>query len=148
MNDELDTLTDEKLSEVFAVEVAKTYCRHPLVRGDKTKGIVARFHGGITKSPGSQERSIDVTLWRDGRYGGSLWPSFATDANAVLPWLEKQMQWAINGCGVPEIPLAGWSVLIQTPTKSDFAANNFVGRAPTFARAACIALIRAHRISP
>lgn len=56
-------------------------------------------------------------------------PHFSTDANAVLPWLENKYweSWP-DGDGSRCVEVTG-----------------HLGFAPTFARAACIALIRAKR---
>jgi hypothetical protein len=51
-------------------------------------------------------------------------PSFCTNANAVLPWLEK---WHTTAEHVAERPLP-WQVLCEDEEHS------YVGRAPTFAR--------------
>jgi hypothetical protein len=98
MNDELDTMPDAQLSEVFAVEVA-----------------------------GMEKRHVEADLWH------GMETQFATDANAVLPWLPKH--WRAE---------AG---ILYEPKRDVVIVKVKDGRAsaPTFARAACIALIRAAR---
>jgi len=64
---------------------------------------------------------------------GSKLPAFATSADAVLPWLRECDHWCAteyNGYGL-------W-LDVETPHVGDTCA-------PTFARAACIALIKAKR---
>lgn len=63
---------------------------------------------------------------------GRMLPEYATSADAVMPYLEKQH--------VDALCLRGsWSVSVG-PSRCVVA-----GHSPTFARAACLALIRAHR---
>jgi hypothetical protein len=142
MTDPLDQLTDAELSERFAVEVAQTYWPVPLERGDKKQGIVARFKAeSIKKRPGAQERHRGVIKWVGGSYGGDLWPSFATSADAVLPFTD-----AFPFCDITrESHLNGkpWSVGFARTIEGDDAVIHAL--APTLARAICIALIRAKR---
>lgn len=60
-------------------------------------------------------------------------PIFATDANAVLPWLEKCGPWKAD-----QSPPDGVWVSVDRPAFAQAYAD-------TFARAACLALIRARR---
>lgn len=59
---------------------------------------------------------------------------YATSADAVLPWLEKCRRWKAQ----QHEPNVVW-VDLDAPTYGDACA-------PTFARAACIALIRANNL--
>jgi hypothetical protein len=111
VNDNLDTLTDAQLNECFAVEVAEL--------------------AGLHWSEVSERLSC-----KDSSGLPSKVPDFSTDANAVLPWLEKHYH-ADIGCAKD----AGWWVLISL----DGWESVVKAEAPTFARAACIALIRANR---
>lgn len=85
-------------------------------------------------------RAIDGGMMRmaDEKCGGigfESWcaiPPFATSADAVLPLLEKLVRVHI------EWNRAGGYWFVQIP-------SGHIGTAPTFARAACIALIRAKR---
>jgi hypothetical protein len=83
----------------------------------------------------------------DGMYGQIKVPEYSTDSNAVLPWLEKN---------IPEkyettYPFGGWFVYSSFDEGKwlvSLAHNGhyeFHAAAKTFARAACIALIRAKR---
>lgn len=114
MNDILDKLRDDTLSEIFAVEVAGWE-------------LVADFENRkMWKTP-------QGLIW-----GGAT--SFATSADAVLPWLEKHgyaKAQLVSGSDQPML----W--YISYPVKSGW--DEVHGKAPTFARAACIALIRAKR---
>jgi len=60
---------------------------------------------------------------------------YATSADAVMPWLEKR-EWSANG-GLGCMPVA---VRVLDENYREHRSS-----APTFARAACIALIRAKR---
>lgn len=119
MTDELEKLSDAKLSEVLAVEVA----------GWKFEASGKRDIRGWLTHP---EVNGYITLWRKGVAGSAyLLPPFATSADAVLPHLEK-----VRPCCCFPPSLDGkWEVEIE----------NGYGRDATFARAACIALIRAAR---
>lgn len=110
MTDELDTLTDAKLSEVFAKNVA---------------GYTADADGWFLPPPPRRIALLSHEL-----------PSFATSADAVLPYLQARYRWQATG------------------TKSTTVVQVWTGEGPqpnatvqdiTFARAACIALIRAKR---
>lgn len=105
MSDELDTLEDAKLSEVFAVEVA---------------------YGPRCSKCGHFHDELNNVISEVG---------FATDANAVLPWLEKHAN------PVCEKRDGVWSVYLFTMGDTPKASDK------SLARAACIALIRAKRAS-
>lgn len=136
MSDELDKLSDAELSECFAVEVAEVWKREtPRDGGVRAYSVVG------------------TGAWREIHEGPGCWrpddlSDFATSADAVLPWLEKTggtgkyEAWCptpiitFNRLGVrPEH--CGWNI--------DLGEHNKINRAPTFARSACIALIRAKR---
>jgi len=125
--DNLDTLTDDQLSDVFALEVA----------------------GWIFNS------SQYGIIWtnRDSRSEGLDLPNFSTDSNAVLPWLEKHAGCEIQrvhqlngGIVAPQLPLH-WraQLFLGLDHEKDDEPIYAIAVAPTFARAACIALIRAKR---
>lgn len=120
-NDNLDGLSDAALSEAFAVEVA-----------------------GWTHSVADASRG---TRWWSDEKGGHISPysdpdsgfSFATSADAVLPFLEKGVSWhSAFHAG------AGYMVTHSSQCGQYIGECDAAPRV-TFARAACIALIRAKR---
>lgn len=135
--DTYDQQSDAQLNEAFAVAYGGWQPRS-LARGDKVRHITARWELAPVTRPGAQTFQPTVIRYKDGRYGGDVWPTYSTDANALLPWMDqgsaechrlhseggKGRQWQVEvwpdrgrrGCGV----------------------------ATTFARAAVIALLRAH----
>lgn len=125
MSDELNQLTDAQLSEVFAVEVAgwkRGDVRWPPGEADETAGWIP---------PGEKSPR-----------GYPCCPSFATSADAVLPFVHKAgwaecLQWDMEN-GKPTA--FRWRVRVVGRR-----GGYIEGEAPTFARAACIALIRAKR---
>jgi hypothetical protein len=122
MSDELDSLSDDKLSECFAVEVAGwTFVTYP-------NGSCPHIKHW------RDEDGCAASIYVDG--------AFATVANAVLPWLEKGMATCYREDGE-------WSVSIKVRSKNPAWDYESLARstAPSFPRAACIALIRAHRAS-
>lgn len=86
----------------------------------------------------------DVKFFDDGvNHHLTTWP-FCSDANAVLPWLEKQ-RWHT----APRYPAEPYSVAVRLPPGVLVGGVDWdAGQAPTFARAAVIALIRAKRATP
>lgn len=120
MTDELDTLSDAELNGVFTREVAG-------------------YERGWSGTSGSQ--ASDGWRFRDGDEWRFVFdheaPDFATDVNAVLPYLEKHAE-------VSNVFEGGeWFVGIE---EKPARPGSFVsGAAPTFARAVTIALIRAKR---
>lgn len=113
MTDELEKLSDAALSEAFAVEVA-----------------------GYVKSTFTNKLTGEHKCYRN---DGVImpWPKFATSADAITPFLEKQQEVSCvceNG---------RWFVGIDD---HDTSLRKFVcATAPTFARAAALALLRAAR---
>lgn len=135
MNDNLDTLSDAELSAVFAVELAGfrwfKWGDHP----DAMRFLCA---------PRSDQGSFRPTDFHTANHSGSMRevPSFATDANAVLTWLEK---WPLV-----EIHLVSgeWQVALCERYRDARGEHESViaeGDGAIFASAACIALIRAKR---
>ena len=120
--DNLDQLDDAKLSGLFAEKVArlKSICIKAIVN--------PRIEHYTYSAPTKDNPYLRLQI-----------PSFATSADAVLPWLDKHGEWyhAYDpfsvGDGVHWINLR----LNDGKFLNDAA--------PTFARAACIALIRAKR---
>jgi hypothetical protein len=110
MTDELDKMSEAELNRIFAVEVAGWHADLPI-----------QYTSGYR--PGS-DRPEPI-------------PPYATDANAVLPWLEKNDSWhgGYDGTGGP----------ITYECEVFSRASYFKAMAPTFARAACVSLIRAKR---
>lgn len=124
--DNLDALSDAALDEIFAVEVAgwtniDTYLgRNPL---PFTRSFRGGTDDGLTEG--------EDTLWHEIK----RLPNFTTDANAVLPWLEKQ-EWSLY---FDQGEMNPYILTIEYPEKLKAV------EAPTFARAAVLALIRAKR---
>ena len=117
MTDELDSMDFVQLSETFATEVAGWKHEGPVIIAAKKGGIIAN--------------------WKNANGDWVYDPTFATDANAVLPWLGKHQNANSYAFGI-------WMIRIiisdSRPIKILAEAS-----APTFPRAACIALIRAKR---
>jgi hypothetical protein len=65
-------------------------------------------------------------------------PRFSTSADAVLPLLEQANQWSC----VNKLTIGYWGYTVSVCLK---VPCSFRGEAPTFPRAACIALVRAKR---
>lgn len=119
-NDELDTLTDAELSGAFAREYLGW-----------TSSVANAAMGTRWWSDASGSL---VSPCMDPDSGGS----FATSADAVLslmtaPHIEQFTTYHVNG---------RWTAIAL---HRDITDRNFVGYAPTFARAACIALLKAKR---
>ncbi len=120
MPDNLDQQSDAELNTIFAVEVA---------------ALIFKPRASCVPC------GVDHEHWEsaDGVRFDSEEVQFSTDANAVLPWLDKDKERAMDIRRVGD----GWGVSLRpksTPTAEWQAAC-----APTFARAATIALIRAKR---
>lgn len=113
--DNLDTLTDSELNELFAVEVA----------GLKKHGEGVDGRGWYHSPP--PMRAISPV------------GAFTTDANAVLPWLEKELSFNID-----RTHLADDDQLYRVSLRKN---RDGIGLGPTLARAAVIALLRAKRAS-
>lgn len=142
--DTLDQATDAELNELFAVEVAG-FIMHPTSSEPSMSRLDVpekwcyrdRWDQFYIGDPYDCRNLGLEHKW------GYMWhrPVFATDANTVLLWLEKHptieiyrvYQLGGNGLVDESLPLL-WSVSIGGPSA-----------APTFARAACLALIRARR---
>jgi hypothetical protein len=114
--DNLDTLSDAELNEAFAVDVA----------------------GWVMNS--TRTSGIDPTKSFEGKP-----PSYATSADAVLPWLERH-GWHWDHTLISTLGTGDYKrrIRIYGPTKRDFIQCDFPW-ATSFARAACIALIRSAR---
>lgn len=120
----LENLTDAELTEVFAMTVAGwTY--HELT------GFVF-----VPCAPGR-----GPVVWFNGKDSPcSKLPPYATSADLILPWLEKSSSEASH----IHREKSGWiwEMKIWNENGSYFPIES---QAPTFARAACLALIRAKR---
>lgn len=112
MNDQLEEMQDQQLNELFANHV----CSYSIM-ASVIDGVVLC---GARDTPGT---------------GAFPLPSFCTNANAVLPWLEK---WHTTAEHIPDRPLP-WEVLCED---DDYC---YVGRAASFGRAAVLAVLRAKR---
>ena len=121
MTDELDTLTDDKLSKVFAVEVAGWTYHKP-----KPQDL---------KNP-----KPTPYVWKCAKGEWQCNPTFATDANAVMPYLEGK-RWGV----VKDKGKTDGIIFSFYNAYGDACGLNTV--APTFPRAACLALLRAKRES-
>jgi len=121
--DNLHQLDDAELSGLFAKKVAR-------LKNISVKAIAnPRIEHYTYSAPTKDNPYLRLPI-----------PSFATSADAVMPWLDKHGGWfnaygpfSVN-CGVHYIVLRlnGGKILNDT--------------AATFARAACIVLIRAKRL--
>jgi hypothetical protein len=144
MNDQLDQLTDAELSEAFAVEVAGWTWRH-------SPGA----HAVPTRKMLCPPSYVSPTAWGEliFKAGEGLptaagiivdrfapFPPFTTSADAVLPWLKKAGAW-----GNKYSPAGGHEVSCYRWSGDKDRVEWFGATAPTFARAACISLIRAKR---
>jgi hypothetical protein len=126
---------NDRVNEAVAVHVAKDWREVPLIRGDKARGIVARFQADQIHRPHAQVYTPVVVRFKGG-YGGDLWPRYATSANDMLPLLEKHARWEINFVG-------------DTKWKDRAYCCDFGGfkvMAPTLPLAACLALLRANGV--
>ena len=117
MTDELDTMTDPELSEAFATEMAGCKKEGPILIAAKRGAIFAN--------------------WKNANGDWVCEPSFATDANAVFPWLEKHQT-------ANAFVFGFWTVRIVCPCPRNIKILA-EAEAKTFQRAACIALIRSKR---
>lgn len=115
MNDNLDTLTELELTEIFAVEVAEWR------RGDGKREYPFFWYS---------DRGVESL--------GSL-PNFATDADALMPWLSRYHNECRNNAG------GGWQITLVSGGPEFKTLGESHTQFITFARAACIALIRAKR---
>ena len=135
MTDQLDQLTDAQLSEVFAREVAAW-------------GIHSRNTAFWVDAEKRDGTAFDVRA-----LVGEL--RFATSADAVLPFLERQRAWSKGTVG-QAVTVYG-ERLSPSPKPEGVPDSEWMILAPighhwneakplvSFARAACIALIRAKR---
>jgi len=105
MSDNLDNLTDARLSEIVAVEVA----------GIAPEALPVMSAGGCV-------------------------PDYPNDANAVLPLLEK---WRIDADFHSSYKT--WIIVVKPTIYHPHDALSATAEAKTFARAACLALVRAKR---
>ena len=113
MNDQLEAMQDQQLNELFAKHV----CNYSML----TSVIDGATLCGVRGAPGS---------------GAFHLPAFCTNANAVLPWLEKYHTTAEH---IADRPLQ-WHVLCEDDQ------HCYVGRATGFGRAAVLAALRAKRV--
>lgn len=118
MDDKLDSLSDEALEELFAVEVCETVKPIP----SQVEGV--RFYEDTRN--GALRRSD----WRT-----DFWTAFCSDIDAVLPWLEKCDAWQ---AGFDQGEMREYSVWVWAP---DYHEAESI----SFGRAAVIALLRAKR---
>lgn len=133
MIDQLDEKTDNELDALFGREVADL---------------------GIIESHWGDEVGNDVYGYRP--HGSdprtTPWanvPNYCSNANAVLPWLEKESAWASTRRNDGQ-----YSVWIEYPGKTTEGVGlgkmtlsfcKAEGKASTFPRAAALALLRAKR---
>ena len=113
--DNLDALTDAQLSEVFAVEVAGWLRATP-----QQAAIYGRLAGKVN--------------WIDSAGKPHTYPIFATSADAVIPLLPGGSE--ANKIDGPYDVETRWQIVIK---RSAYAS------APTFARAACLVIIKFNR---
>lgn len=137
MNDDLEAMSDSELSARVALEVAGWFCMR--------FGYPEGQHG--QQSPGmlSCDPSHKDACWHNGHSQFQVPPPFATSADAVLPWLEKQgWKCAGNRAGQTSATTV-FVVCHQSASQEGFAVS--CDQPNDFARAACIALIRAKRLT-
>lgn len=139
--DTLDSLTDAELSELFAVEVAGfTNIRdgYPWEVNDEPPEVRRVGRVKLFDSDSLPTDPVEV-------------PDFATSADAVLPWLEKT-RWAghSNGMtgstnGYPHASIDIYLLGGLARARGECFHGDSLTR--SFARAACLALLRAKRAS-
>lgn len=117
MNAALDQLSDAELSKLFAEVVRNEFVA--------TNGCCYPTEGHYAVAP---------------LCGGWALPPFANSADAVLPFMRNYEY--VDVSREHEDPPREWCVVLS-PTRT--SRPIYIGQAPTFARAACIALIRAKR---
>lgn len=134
--------TDDELNAVFAEKVAG-WRREPVAKGNK------KVQSHILLAPNTQEwglgyRGEYAVVWKDGKVGGSI-PKFTTSADAVLPWLEKAKSSfpCSSSNGSASLDKGIWAVAVPAPSWDDDA---FCGEDKSFAKAAVLALLRAHGV--
>jgi hypothetical protein len=123
MSDDLDTKSDAELNELFAVEVAG------FIRMDYELYDVGEYRG-----VGARERS-------DGKWIANEVP-FATNTNAVLPWLYARPEYCELGKSANGAISKGWLCVIGNIGCS--IADGWCGEDKP-ARAVVLALLRAKR---
>ncbi len=120
---DLDTISDERLSEVFAIEVAGFEKRTEGLLWDEKQNR-AFIIGGSSLHDIRKKMGLPCDT--------GIIASYATDANAVLPWIETKLR----SCDASHHRVTGlWTIEIDGHSASS----------PSFARTACIALIRSER---
>ena len=138
MSDDLETKTDAELNNLFAVEVA---------------GWIPKSHGLLWDAVGSRSHIIaDGVLHRKRTQMGlptdkPFLVDFCTDANAVLPWLEKYGVTHYYTASRGHIVMLYLHGTDKNGTPSSSCAGYYMEPNPptTFARATVIALLRAKR---
>lgn len=144
MNDNLDSLSDSELSEVFAVEVAGITPERLAFAsrdGGQSGSLYEDFR--FVNGPRISRKDVEDFCRKRPEYSVCfhtyVYQQFATSADAVLPWLEKHSDWAINRAPIRD------NISVQINLWKEQNTENAFGSAPTLARAACIALIHAAR---
>lgn len=113
-----EEMSDAELSEAFALQVA----------------------GWSVASHGFWEDKSGELIWNEAKQNYEL-PDFATSADAILPWLcNNTCAWSCNGM-IADI------VSVEVQPAKNFPNGPFIGTAAgnQFARAACIALLKAKK---
>lgn len=130
---QVSELSDAELSGMFAVKVA----------GWTRKGKVAGDVFTYDKWHDEHGDCFDFD-------GGLIVPTFATSSDAVLPWLEKKEIYEVIYNNNPYTGSKGVSIQVSDAFTEDLkeprGRSQWVN-APTFARAACIALLAAKGIT-
>jgi hypothetical protein len=124
--------TDRELDAAFAEKVCG-WMRGEAGRGEK------RVKAYYLYSPSYNEyRPLDApyaVIWKDGTVGGDL-KRFTTSADAVLPWASKEGIWQCEFLGASLYRFIHWGKM-----------GEHRGEGDTFARAAVLALLRAHGVT-
>lgn len=140
---DLDALSDAELNERFAVAYTD-WKQVPLVRGDKTRGVVARFQRPEINSPGSQPYTPMYTRFKAGGFGGDALPKATTSPDVVLPLFAR-----FAAAKIEYVAAAKETAFrVDLFGSLDDTVPVGYGLGPTFARAATIALLRAAPPSP
>lgn len=134
--DDLDSLPDAALNEAFAVEMAGWRFVFPLHGRDRcwfgSPAAIAKFKPEFVHTTPHPDWRSELVLG-----GENTLPDFCADANQVLPHLEKYGWMGTSG--------AKEGAAIKVLAGPDASPHEVRATAPTFARCAVIALLRAVR---
>jgi hypothetical protein len=95
--------TDAELNELFAARFAGWELRPP-ARGDKASGVLRRYAKPPVKSPGAQQYTPSVSIWKKGTLGGDVWPDYCKTADAVLLYVPVGAAFRYASCEIEYWP--------------------------------------------